>query len=66
MESQKRARRGFDTKGVKSFIRDQVAFLQHMDNEMVDTDQIQPGAFEDTHLVPGDLKQRSKKRQRAG
>jgi hypothetical protein len=64
MALQKRARRGFATKAVKSFIREQIAFLEHMEKEMVDDDQVQPGIFDDTHLVSEDLKQRSRKRHR--
>ena len=35
MRDQKRARRAFDTRRVKQFIREQIEFLEHMDREIV-------------------------------
>lgn len=57
-----RARRPFDTRGVKRFIREQIEFLQHMEREIVDEDKVQKGIFDDSHLISEDLKQRSRKR----
>ncbi|KAL1965649.1 hypothetical protein VTN77DRAFT_5326 [Rasamsonia byssochlamydoides] len=65
MRDRKRARRPFDTKGTKQFIREQIEFLEHMYNEMVDEDQVQKGFLDDSHLISEDLKQRSKQRAAA-
>lgn len=65
MRDRKRARRSFDTKGTKKFIREQIEFLQHMYKEMVDDDQVKKGFLDDSHLISEDLKRRSRKRDAA-
>ncbi|PWY86155.1 hypothetical protein BO70DRAFT_386432 [Aspergillus heteromorphus CBS 117.55] len=63
MRDQKRANRAFNTKALKSFIRDQIDFLEHMDKEVVEDDKVIKGVIDDSHLVSEDLKlQRSRKR----
>lgn len=65
MRDRKRARRAFDTKGTKQFIREQIEFLEHMYKEMVDDDQVKKGSVDDSHLLSEDLKQRQKQRDAA-
>ncbi|KAL1987666.1 hypothetical protein VTN96DRAFT_2907 [Rasamsonia emersonii] len=65
MRDRMRARRGFDTKGTKQFIREQIEFLEHMYKEMVDDDQVKKGSVDDSHLISEDLKQRQKQRDAA-
>ncbi|PYH93736.1 hypothetical protein BO71DRAFT_326956 [Aspergillus ellipticus CBS 707.79] len=63
MRDQKRASRAFNTRALKSFIREQIDFLEHMDKEIVDDDKVIKGVVDDSHLVSEDLKlQRSRKR----
>ncbi|KAI9930905.1 hypothetical protein ASPWEDRAFT_34590 [Aspergillus wentii DTO 134E9] len=62
MRDQKRARRPFDTRGLKQFIREQIEFLEHMEREVVDDDKVQKGVIHNSHLVSEDLKHKSKKR----
>ncbi|RAL08988.1 uncharacterized protein BO97DRAFT_459648 [Aspergillus homomorphus CBS 101889] len=63
MRDQKRATRPFDTRLLKQFIRDQIAFLEHMDKEIVEDDKVVKGVVDDSHLVSEELKlRRSKKR----
>ncbi|OJJ44684.1 hypothetical protein ASPZODRAFT_144643 [Penicilliopsis zonata CBS 506.65] len=65
IRDRKRARRQFDTRGVKQFIREQIAFLEHMDREIVQDDKVKKGVVDDSHLVSEDLRQqRSRKRAR--
>jgi hypothetical protein len=62
LRDRKRAHRRFDTKGTKQFIREQIEFLQAMDREMVNDDEVQMGFIADDHLISDELKERSKKR----
>lgn len=63
MRERKRARRSFDTSGIKSFLLEQGRFLADMNREIVDEDKVikgfTPGG---DHLLSADLKERSKKR----
>ena len=40
----------FNTKTLKSFLLEQETFLGHMNNEMVDDDQVIKGCIDDSHL----------------
>ncbi|GKZ25709.1 hypothetical protein AbraIFM66951_001568 [Aspergillus brasiliensis] len=63
MRDQKRARRTFDTRAAKTFIQEQIEFLIHMNNEIVEYDKVIKGRLDDSHLVSEDLKlERSRKR----
>lgn len=63
MRDQKRARRTFDTRAAKLFIREQIDFLEHMNKEIVDDEKVIKGVIDDSHLVSEDLKlERSRKR----
>ncbi|OJJ71326.1 hypothetical protein ASPBRDRAFT_196837 [Aspergillus brasiliensis CBS 101740] len=63
MRDQKRARRTFDTRAAKVFIQEQIEFLTHMNNEIVEYDKVIKGVLDDSHLVSEDLKlERSRKR----
>ncbi|GKZ36896.1 hypothetical protein AbraIFM66950_008160 [Aspergillus brasiliensis] len=63
MRDQKRARRTFDTRAAKTFIQEQIQFLIHMNNEIVEYDKVIKGRLDDSHLVSEDLKlERSRKR----
>lgn len=63
MRDQKRARRAFDTRGVKQFIREQIAFLEHMDREIVQDEFVKKGVVDDSHLISQETKQdRSRRR----
>lgn len=61
MRDRKRARRPFDTKRMKAFIREQIEFLEQMDREIVNDEEVQKGFIDDGHLFSEELKQRSKK-----
>ncbi|KAL4781204.1 hypothetical protein BJX76DRAFT_350350 [Aspergillus varians] len=64
MRDQQRARRPFDTRRLKYFIREQIDFLEHMDKEIVEDDKVVAGRVDDSHLISEELKQeRSKKRR---
>lgn len=61
MRDQKRARRPFDTCALKHFIREQIEFLEHMDQEIVENDKVVKGIFDDD-LISEDLRlERSRK-----
>lgn len=63
MRDRERARRPFDTRAMKRFIREQIEFLEHMDKEIVDDDKVIKGVLDDSHLISEDLKlQQSRKR----
>ena len=65
MRDRKRARRGFNTKGMKAFLTEQVGFLQTMDREIVDESQVTKGFTDgDSHLLSDDLKLKSRKKAR--
>lgn len=62
MRDQKRARRSIDTCALKHFIREQIEFLEHMDQEIVENDKVIKGIFDDD-LISEDLRlERSRKR----
>ncbi|RAK80693.1 uncharacterized protein BO72DRAFT_370715 [Aspergillus fijiensis CBS 313.89] len=63
MRDQKRATRPFDTRLLKQFIREQIAFLEHMDKEIVEDNKVIKGVTDDSHLVSEDLKQRRSKKR---
>lgn len=65
MRDQKRARRQFDTRSVKRFIREQIEFLEHMDKEIVDDDKVTKGVVDDSHLISEDLKKKQSKKRPA-
>ncbi|KAK2785931.1 hypothetical protein FQN52_008198 [Onygenales sp. PD_12] len=65
IRDRKRARRHFNTKGMKQFLAEQEKFLAHMNKEMVDDELVTKGWTDDSHLISEDLKQRSKKRSLA-
>lgn len=65
MRDQKRARRPFDTLGLKRFLREQIEFLEHMDKEIVEDDKVKMGVVDDSHLISEDLKELSRKRDAA-
>lgn len=65
VRDRKRARRNFDTRGAKNFIREQIAFLEHMDKEIVDDEKVKKGVVDDSHLFSEDLKKHPKKRTAA-
>jgi hypothetical protein len=62
MRDRKRARRRFDTIGIKRFIEEQIEFLKQMDREIVEDDKVKKGFLDNSHQVSEDLKQRSRKR----
>ncbi|RAH56986.1 hypothetical protein BO85DRAFT_373159 [Aspergillus piperis CBS 112811] len=64
MRDQQRARRTFDTRAAKNFIREQINFLEHMDKEIVEDEKVIKGVFDDSHLISEDLK-REHSRKRA-
>ncbi|KAL5342595.1 hypothetical protein BJX70DRAFT_410066 [Aspergillus crustosus] len=64
VRDQQRARRPFDTRRLKQFIREQIDFLEHMDREIIDDADVIAGLVDDSHLVSEDLRlERSKKRR---
>lgn len=65
IRDQKRAKRQFDTRGIKRFIREQIQFLEHMDKEMVDDDKVTKGVVDDSHLISEDLKKKQNRKRSA-
>ena len=65
MRDKKRAKRQFNTAGVKKFIREQIAFLEHMDKEMVDDDKVSRGMVDDSHLFSKELKEKYPRKRSA-
>lgn len=65
MRDRKRARRPFDTIGLKRFIKEQIEFLHHMDKEIVEDDKVQMGVVDDSHLISEDLKEKARQRDAA-
>ncbi|BDD56440.1 hypothetical protein MPDQ_001909 [Monascus purpureus] len=63
IRDQKRAKRQFDTRGIKRFIREQIQFLEHMDKEMVDDDKVTKGVVDDSHLISEDLKEKQNRKR---
>lgn len=66
MRDQKRARRAFDTRGVKKFIREQIEFLEHMDREIVENELVQKGVVGNSNLISEQAKQEFSRRHAAG
>jgi len=64
IRDRKRARRGFNTDGMKHFITEQVKFLETMNKEMVDENKVTKGFCDPSHLLSEDLKQKSRKKAR--
>ena len=65
MRDQKRAKRQFNTSGVKQFIREQIEFLQHMDKEIVDDNKVIKGFLDNSHLLSEDLKEKHPRKRTA-
>ena len=63
LRDRKRAKRDFNTKAVKSFITEQIHFLESMNRELVDEDKVTKGFFDpESHLLSDDLKQKSREK----
>ena len=60
----KRAGRRIDTKGFKSFLKEQESFLAHMNKEMIDDEDVKKGCIDDSHLLDNREKERRSKRAR--
>jgi hypothetical protein len=58
----KRANRPFNTAATKSFIREQIEFLEAMDREIVWDELVQKGYIGDSHLVSDETRQTAKRR----
>ncbi|KAL4927146.1 uncharacterized protein BDV17DRAFT_282796 [Aspergillus undulatus] len=56
MRDQQRARRPFDTRSLKQFIREQIDFLEHMDEEMIEDDKVVAGMVDDSTLNSEELR----------
>lgn len=62
IRDRKKARRNFDTKGMKKFLAEQEKFLAHMNKEIVEDALVTKGFTDDSHLISEELKERHKKR----
>ena len=62
MRDRKRANRPFDTAAAKSFIREQIEFLEAMDREIVRDELVQMGYIGDGHLVSEETRQTAKRK----
>lgn len=62
LRDRKRANRPFDTEATRRFIREQIAFLETMDREMVSDDKVQMGYIGNDHLVSDETKDNCKKK----
>ena len=62
MRGRKLAKRCFNTAATKSFISEQLDFLQKTLLQIIDEDKVVKGFTDDSHLLSADLKERSKKR----
>lgn len=60
------AGRGVSTKKLKMFLAEQQKFLEHMNGEMVDDDQVIAGVVDDSHLLTKNGVARAAKRPRPG
>lgn len=58
------AGRGVSTKNLKHFLAEQQKFLEHMNGEMVDDDQVIAGFVDDSHLLTKKGEGRATKRVR--
>lgn len=63
LRDQKRARRAFDTRDVKQFIREQIEFLEHMDKEIVQDELVKKGVVDDSHLLSEETKKERSRRR---
>lgn len=64
MREQKRTHRGFDTCAMKKFVKEQEEFLETMNHEIVEDNQVIKGYTDDSHLLSSDLKEQSRKKTR--
>lgn len=64
IREQKRTHRGFDTSGMKKFVKEQEEFLATMNREIVEDSQVIKGYLDDSHLLSSDLKEQSQKKAR--
>ncbi|EEH10620.1 conserved hypothetical protein [Histoplasma capsulatum G186AR] len=62
IRDRKKARRNFNTKGMKKFLAEQEKFLAHMNKEIVEDALVTKGLNSDSHLISEELKERHKKR----
>lgn len=62
LRDRKRANRPFDTAAAKSFIREQIEFLEAMDREIVRDELVQMGYIGDGHLVSEETRQTAKRK----
>ncbi|KAL4950246.1 hypothetical protein BDW69DRAFT_202299 [Aspergillus filifer] len=64
MRDQQRAKRPFDTRRLKRFIREQIDFLEHMDKEIIEDDKVVAGKVDDSDLNSEELLLERFKRRR--
>jgi hypothetical protein len=62
IREQKRTHRGFDTNGMKKFIKEQEEFLASMNHQIVEESKVVKGYTDDSHLLSKDLKEQSRKK----
>ncbi|EEA22787.1 hypothetical protein TMatcc_001641 [Talaromyces marneffei ATCC 18224] len=62
LRDRKRANRLFDTVATKSFIREQIEFLEAMDREIVRDELVQRGYIDDSHLVSDETRQTGRRK----
>ncbi|GAM40450.1 hypothetical protein TCE0_039f12809 [Talaromyces pinophilus] len=62
LRDRKRANRPFDTAATKSFIREQIEFLEAMDREIVRDELVQMGYIGDGHLVSDETRQTGRRK----
>lgn len=62
LRDRKRANRPFDTAAIKSFIREQIEFLEAMDREIVRDELVQMGYIGDGHLVSDETRQTGRRK----
>lgn len=60
------AGRGVSTRKLKAFLAEQQRFLEHMNVEMVDDEEVTVGVVDDSHLLTGRAGARPAKRPRPG
>ena len=61
IRDKKRGGKKFDTRSLKKFLREQEAFLTHMDKEMVEDDKVKKGELDDSHLISEYAKRKNKR-----
>lgn len=62
LRDRKRANRPFDTTATKSFIREQIEFLEAMDREIVRDELVQMGYIGDDHLISNETKETARRK----